>query len=154
LILAAAAGACSSDDTTGDGADSGAGGRADGSTSGMDARPAGDASTADGSLADAAQPDAARISDAAVEDCGRIKCDCTFNGIQLWGDVEYTELFPDIIVRVSPFPDLRVQRDVIFADSCGEWHEVTSSPDFTVQIVGELGFPDFEIQDSPFPGIP
>ena len=91
------------------------------------------------------------ISDAAVAMCGRIRCDCTFNGVQLFGKVQYVKDLPDIQVRESAFPDLRV-REGAFADSCGEWEIVDAFPDFTVEIV--TAFEDFEIEYSNFPGIP
>lgn len=96
-------------------------------------------------------PDAAPTPDAAVEQCGRIRCDCTFNGITLFGRVQYVTSFPDITVRETAFPDLRV-REGSFADECGEWEIVTSFPDFTVEIV--TSFEDFGIEYSSFPGIP
>jgi hypothetical protein len=96
-------------------------------------------------------PDAAPLPDAMVGDCGRIQCDCTFNGIPLFGRVQYVESFPQITVRVTPFPDLRV-REGSFADTCGEWEIVDSFPNFTVQIV--TSFEDFGIEYSSFPGIP
>jgi hypothetical protein len=96
-------------------------------------------------------PDGAPAPDAAVEMCGRIRCDCTFNGITLFGRVQYVTNFADITVRETPFPDLRV-REGAFADTCGEWEIVESFPDFTVEIV--TSFEDFGIEYSAFPGIP
>jgi len=152
LILAVIFAACSSDDTTGDqGSDSDAGGNSD--ASGTVADAAGDdAAPSDGAVADAAPlPDSAPPPDATSQDCGRIECDCTFKGIPLFGRVQYVTSFPDITVRETPFPDLRV-REGSFADNCGEWEIVESSPDFRVQIV--KAFEDFGIEYSSFPGIP
>ena len=89
--------------------------------------------------------------DAGPANCGRIKCDCTFNGIKLWGNVQYVSFFPDFKVKVSAFPDLNVY-ETYFPSKCGEWHTVTAFPDFTVQLVDF--FEDFDIAHSSFPGIP
>jgi hypothetical protein len=86
----------------------------------------------------------------AVAKCGRINCDCTFNGKQLWGDVEIVTSFPDFKVRISDFPDLNVE-ETYFPSSCGQWHTVTAFGDFTVQFVD--AFEDFDIAYSSFPGI-
>ena len=153
LILAAIFAACSSDDTTGDpgGSDSDAGASPDASAPVADAA-GDDAPASDAAVADAAPPpDSAPPPDAASEDCGRIECDCTFNGIPLFGRVQYVTNFADITVRETPFPDLRV-REGSFADSCGEWEIVDSFPDFTVEVV--TSFEDFGIEYSAFPGIP
>jgi hypothetical protein len=152
-VLAATLGlaACSSDDSTDGGGNSDAGGDRDGSAP-ADGAPADAARPADAAVpADAALPDAQPSPDAAVADCGRIKCDCTFNGMPLFGQVQYVTDFPDFQVSESAFPDLRV-REGSFADSCGEWEIVTSFPDFTVEIV--TSFEDFSIEYSDFPGIP
>ncbi len=79
---------------------------------------------------------------------------CSFNGIELKGDVEVVDSFPDVKVQVvDSFPDLKVQEVSSFADDCGEWQFVSSSGDFKIQYVDS--FPDVKIQmvDS-FPGIP
>jgi hypothetical protein len=84
--------------------------------------------------------------------CGRIKCDCTLNGIPLWGDYRVVTNFADFDVQKdASFPDLKVL-ETNFPDSCGEWREVTIGEDFTVKWV--TSFPDFSIQFSSFPGIP
>jgi hypothetical protein len=142
LFFAAAAFAgfgCSSDD--GDTADAGTG--SDASVEIPDGAPVIDAALPDAS---ADLPDAEPLPDAAIAQCGRIRCDCTFNGIQLWGRVQYVTSFPDIQVRESAFPDLRV-REGSFPDSCGEWQIVDAFPDFTVEIV--TSFEDFEIGRPP-----
>jgi hypothetical protein len=89
--------------------------------------------------------------DAGPAQCGRIKCDCTYNGVKLWGKVQYVDIFPDFKVKVSPFPDLNVE-ETYFGLKCGQWEIVTAFPDFTVQKV--TMFEDFDIAYSPFPGIP
>jgi hypothetical protein len=147
LIAAIFLVACSSEDTTED-----AGSRVFDAAASPDARaPLADAM--EGDDADAAPlPDAAAPTpDAAVEMCGRIRCDCTFNGIALFGRVQYVTNFADITVSETPFPDLRV-REGSFADTCGEWEIVDNFPDFTVEIV--TSFEDFGIEYSAFPGIP
>ena len=78
---------------------------------------------------------------------------CTFDGIELYGKVKFVTSFPDIKIQyVSSFPDIKVKFVSSFADDCGEWEEVDSFPDFTVQIVDS--FPDLKVQvvDS-FPGM-
>ena len=53
---------------------------------------------------------------------------------------------------VTAFADLDVQEVTNFADSCGEWREVTAFEDFTVRFV--TAFPDFSIrQVTNFPGV-
>jgi hypothetical protein len=88
-----------------------------------------------------------------VPNCGRIQCDCTFEGVLLFGRVQYVDEnnSPMIRVRESPFPDLLV-REGPFPDECGEWEIVDAFPDFTVAIVD--AFEDFGIEYSEFPGIP
>jgi len=83
-----------------------------------------------------------------------VSSDCTFNGIELKGEAEIVDSFPDIKVqKVDSFPDLKVQLVDSFPDECGKWKEVSSSGDFKVQYVDS--FPDIkvEIVDS-FPGLP
>jgi hypothetical protein len=77
---------------------------------------------------------------------------CSFDGIELKGDVEIVDSFPDVKVQiVDSFADLHVQMTDSFADGCGEWKIVDSFPDFKVQYVDS--FPDVTIKvvDS-FPG--
>lgn len=79
---------------------------------------------------------------------------CSFDGIELKGEVEVVDSFPDVKVQVvDSFPDIKVQAVTSFADDCGEWEFVSSSGDFKVQYVDS--FPDVKIQmvDS-FPGVP
>jgi hypothetical protein len=110
----------------------------------------------DGPAADAVAMDATADSltpslDVGPATCGHIKCDCSFKGVKLWGNVQYVTFSPDFKVKVSAFPDLKVN-ETYFPSRCGEWHTVTTFPDFTVQIVDM--FEDFDIAYSSFPGIP
>lgn len=79
---------------------------------------------------------------------------CSFNGIDLWGDVQVVDSFPDIQVGVvDSFPDLNVEIVDSFPDDCGQWRLVESSPDFTIEYVDS--FPDIEIEFvTSFPGLP
>lgn len=86
--------------------------------------------------------------------CGKIKCDCTFNGIQLWGRVEIVDAFADITVQeVDAFADLDVKEVTAFADECGEWEIVDAFGDFSVQMVSAFGDFDVRFVDN-FPGVP
>jgi hypothetical protein len=147
------------------GADASPDGSAPSGEVGGDATPVDAAKTPDvaAKTPDVAQDDA---SDAAstpdvapdtapdvVANCGRIKCDCTFKGRKLWGKIQYVQppVVPDVKVKVTTFPDLRVD-EVTIATKCGQWQIVTSLPDLKVQKVDFIE--DFQIQYSPFPGIP
>ncbi len=79
---------------------------------------------------------------------------CALNGVNLWGEVEVVDSFPDFKVQiVDSFPDLKVQLVDSFPDACGQWKIVSSSGKIKIQYVDS--FPDFTIQfvDS-FPGLP
>lgn len=79
--------------------------------------------------------------------------DCEYEGIKLYGKVQFVESFPDIKIKyVNSFPDIKVKFVTSFPDDCGEWQVVNSFPDFKVQIVNS--FPDIEVKvvDS-FPGM-
>ena len=83
--------------------------------------------------------------------CGRVFCDCTLDGINLWGRVQFVDAIgsPDFKVRmVTLGADLKVQTitSPTQPNSCGKWQTVTAigSPDFKVQMV-TLG-EDFSIQ--------
>jgi hypothetical protein len=79
--------------------------------------------------------------------------DCSYNGIQLWGKVQFVTSFPDIKIQyVESFPDIRVKFVSSFPDRCGLWQITESFPDFKVQVVES--FPDVKIKvvDS-FPGV-
>lgn len=84
---------------------------------------------------------------------GDISSDCTFNGIPLYGKVQFVDSFPDLKVQVvDSFPDLKVKMVDAFPDSCGKWKSVDSFPDFKVKIVDS--FPDIKVKMvSSFPGI-
>ena len=83
-----------------------------------------------------------------------VSSDCTFEGHQLYGDIEIVTSFPDVKVEiVTSFPDLKVQMVDSFPDSCGKWRIVDSFPDTKVQFV--TSFPDVKIEYvSSFPGLP
>ena len=85
---------------------------------------------------------------------GKLLSDCSWNGIELSGSVQFVESFPDIKIQiVESFPDIKVKLVESFADDCGEWQVVESFPDFKVQIVES--FPDLKVQYvESFPGIP
>ena len=79
--------------------------------------------------------------------------DCEWEGIKLYGKVQFVTSFPDIKIQyVTSFPDIKVKFVDSFPDDCGEWQEVSSFPDFKVQVV--TSFPDIKVQkvDS-FPGM-
>ena len=80
------------------------------------------------------------------------KSSCTFNGKQLYGNIQEVTSFPDVKVQVvSSFPDVKVEKVSSFPDSCGKWKMVTSFPDTKVQFVSS--FPDVKVQYvSSFPG--
>ena len=83
----------------------------------------------------------------------RLTGNCSYNGINLYGKVQFVESFPDLKVQIdNSFPDLKVQFVESFADSCGKWQVVDAFPDFKVQIVSSFG--DIKIKEvSSFPGI-
>jgi hypothetical protein len=84
---------------------------------------------------DAALPDAP-LPD---KDCGKIACNCTYNGHQLWGRVQFVTSFEDIKVReVTALQDLKVQKVTALPNSCGKWQIVTSLPDLKVRVVTAL----------------
>jgi hypothetical protein len=80
--------------------------------------------------------------------------ECSFNGIKLYGKIQFVESFPDVTIKVvESFPDLKVKIVDSFPDDCGEWQIVDSFPDLKVKIVES--FPDIEIKFvESFPGIP
>lgn len=80
--------------------------------------------------------------------------ECSFNGIKLYGKIQFVESFPDMTIKVvESFPDLKVKIVDSFADDCGEWQIVDSFPDLKVKIVDS--FPDIKIKFvESFPGIP
>lgn len=83
-----------------------------------------------------------------------IEEECTFNGIQLYGKIQFVESFPDLTVQVvDSFPDLKVKIVDSFADDCGEWQIVDSFPDVKVKIVESFADIKIKFVES-FPGIP
>jgi hypothetical protein len=83
--------------------------------------------------------------------CGRIKCDCTLNGIPLYGRYRVVTFNEDFKIRETSFPDLKVLKTTSFPNSCGKWQEVTFNEDFTVRVV--TFNEDFQIAYSNFPGV-
>ena len=82
-----------------------------------------------------------------------VDSDCTYDGIELWGEVEVVDSFGDIKVEVvDSFADLKVEVVDSFADECGEWEMVDSFGDFTVEFVDSFGDITIEYVDS-FPGL-
>ncbi len=90
----------------------------------------------------------------AQSDEGLNEDECSFNGLKLYGKIQFVESFPDITVKVvDSFADLKVKIVDSFPDDCGEWEIVDSFPDLKVKIVES--FPDIEIKFvESFPGIP
>lgn len=78
---------------------------------------------------------------------------CEWNGIKLYGKVQFVTSFPDIKIEyVESFPDIKVKFVNSFPDDCGEWQIVESFPDFKVQIVES--FPDIKVKIvESFPGM-
>lgn len=78
---------------------------------------------------------------------------CYHNGIELKGNVQFVDSFPDLKIKyVSSFADIHVEFVSSFANNCGQWKEVSSFPDFKVQVVDS--FPDIEVKKvSSFPGM-
>lgn len=79
---------------------------------------------------------------------------CSYNGMLLYGKVQFVENFPDIKIQiVSDFPDIKVEMVTQFPDECGQWQEVQNFPDIKVQLVDQ--FPDIKVQMvDDFPGKP
>jgi hypothetical protein len=90
----------------------------------------------------------------AQSDEGLNEDECSFNGLKLYGKIQFVESFPDITIKVvDSFADLKVKIVDSFPDDCGEWEIVDSFPDLKVKIVES--FPDIEIKFvESFPGIP
>ncbi len=84
----------------------------------------------------------------------KIDDECRFNGMKLYGKIQFVTSFPDLKVQVvESFPDLEVQIVEAFPDKCGKWQIVNSFPDLKVQIVES--FPDIKIKFvESFPGKP
>jgi hypothetical protein len=80
--------------------------------------------------------------------------ECTFNGIQLFGKIQFVDSFPDLTVQVvESFPNLKVKIVGSFPDDCGEWQIVDSFPDVKVKIVESFADIKIKFVES-FPGIP
>ena len=83
----------------------------------------------------------------------KITGECEWNGIKLYGKVQFVSSFPDIKIEyVESFPDIKVKFVTSFPDDCGEWQIVESFPDFKVQVVES--FPDLKVKTvESFPGM-
>ena len=82
------------------------------------------------------------------------KEECSFNGLVLYGKIQFVESFPDITVQIDEsFPDLKVKIVESFPDECGEWQIVNSFPDIKIKIVESFGDIKIKFVES-FPGIP
>jgi len=80
--------------------------------------------------------------------------ECTFNGMKLYGKIQFVDSFPDMTVQVvESFPDLKVKIVNSFPDDCGEWQIVDSFPDIKVKIVESFADIKVKFVES-FPGIP
>ena len=78
---------------------------------------------------------------------------CSYNGIELKGEVEIVDNFGDFTVEiVDNFADINVERVDNFADDCGEWEIVDNFGDFTVEIVDNFGDIKVKWVDN-FPGV-
>jgi hypothetical protein len=79
--------------------------------------------------------------------------DCTFEGINLWGKVQFVDHFPDIKIQfVDHFPDIKVKYVDHFPDRCGLWQVVDHFPDIKIQVVDH--FPDLKVKlVDHFPGV-
>jgi hypothetical protein len=130
-----------------------------GTDAGVDTAPDGATNTTPDAAGDAPKDTVAAIDTGSdvkadltptVAMCGRIKCDCTLNGIPLFGRYRVVTFNEDFKIRETSFPDLKVLK-TNFANSCGEWQEVTFNEDFTVRVV--TFNEDFQIAYSNFPGV-
>jgi hypothetical protein len=94
------------------------------------------------------------LSSFAQSEDGFDEEECSFNGIKLYGKIQFVESFPDLTIKVvESFPDLKVKIVDSFPNECGEWQIVDSFPDIKIKIVES--FPDLEIKFvESFPGIP
>lgn len=80
--------------------------------------------------------------------------ECSFNGIKLYGKIQFVESFPDLTIQVvESFPDLEVKIVESFPDDCGEWQIVDSFPDIKIKIVESFADIKIKFVES-FPGIP
>jgi len=84
----------------------------------------------------------------------KISPDCTFNGMKLYGKIQFVDSWPDIKVKsVEAFPDLKVKVVDAFPNKCGQWQSVDAFPDLKVKLVDS--FPDIKIKFvQAFPGLP
>jgi hypothetical protein len=73
--------------------------------------------------------------------CGRINCDCTFQGKNLWGNVQFvnaTDIYDFAVEVTTNLADLDIKvKDVGatgIANGCGKW-----------KVVDATGFPNFKV---------
>ena len=79
---------------------------------------------------------------------------CSYDGIELKGDVEVVDNFGDIKVEfVDNFADLNVELVDNFPDDCGEWKIVDNFGDFSIEYVDNFGDIKVKFVDN-FPGVP
>jgi hypothetical protein len=79
---------------------------------------------------------------------------CTLNGYQLFGKIQFVDSFPDLTVQVvESFPDIKVKIVNSFPDDCGEWQIVDSFPDIKIKIVESFADLKIKFVES-FPGLP
>lgn len=79
--------------------------------------------------------------------------DCSWNGIKLYGKVEFVSSYADIKIQyVSSYGDIKVKMVDSYPNECGKWQSVSSYGDFKVQVVDS--YPDIKVQlvDS-YPGM-
>jgi len=84
----------------------------------------------------------------------KVAPDCSFNGMKLYGKIQFVDAWPDIKVQsVEAFPDLKVKMVDAFPDKCGQWQSVDAFPNLRVKLVDS--FPDIKIKFvGAFPGLP
>jgi hypothetical protein len=99
---------------------------------------------------------------AVSEICGRIRCDCTLNGKNLWGKVQFvtsTDIRDFDVELTSNLSDVDLKVQDVgttgFPTSCGKWQTVTSLPDIRVyRYTTPLASTDFKIVMDQFnPGV-
>ena len=79
--------------------------------------------------------------------------ECTFNGIQLYGKIQFVESFPDITVQIDEsFPELKVKIVESFPDECGEWQIINLFPDIKIKYARFAEASARRVES--FPGIP
>lgn len=78
---------------------------------------------------------------------------CSWNGIDLYGKVEFVSSYADIKIQyVSSYGDIKVQMVDSYANECGKWQKVSSMGDFKVQVVDSYADIKVQLVDS-YPGM-